>query len=643
MSYFMQVYGRKKNQNAQQKTNVFKSISYLFSPKYLKNLMARIKLQYLTFAMMMVLSIGPIIGFYKWVEQSSYNKEIAYVDENHLIIAKNLSAALSRYVTDMKSFFALAVNGGNHLDVSHNLQVALANFNLCYISILNGNNEIVSRIEGDNSHKRDMPSKEALENIRQTAIAANGKIAVTGILNHLGSPHLFVVQALPSGDLAFAPWSPDYIAKLQKSIAFGERGHSMVVDHDGRVIAHPNAKWQAISKDASKLSVVQAMITQNTGVMQFYSPPMQADMIAGYTFVPETGWGVMVPQPISELADRAKDVESAAMIIALVGISLVGLLSWWFSTLLSRPFSAIVGSAEAVASGDFDTRVDKLPVITPVEIKLMAAAFNKMVDELKEKTYRLQQAVVNAEEISQERAELLKKANEANVMKSQFVSIVSHELRTPLTSIKGSLDLLNSECLGTLPTKSKKLVEISVKNCSRLSILINDLLDIGMLDDGTMRYDMGKQNLASLLTETVEASQSYGDLHGVTYKLSGTDQQSFVKGDRSRLIQVMLNLLSNAAKFSKPDSNVEVELIIGKSNARVLVTDHGVGIPENARKRVFGKFSQVDASNQRSIGGSGLGLFISKMITEKHKGTLSYTSEVNVGTTFEMTLPLYSV
>ena len=168
--------------------------------------------------------MAPLIGFYKWVEQSSYNKEIAYVDENHLIIAKNLSAALSRYVTDMKSFFALAVNGGNHLDVSHNLQVALANFNLCYISILNGNNEIVSRIEGDNSHKRDMPSKEALENIRQTAIAANGKIAVTGILNHLGSPHLFVVQALPSGDLAFAPWSPDYIAKLQKSIAFGERG-----------------------------------------------------------------------------------------------------------------------------------------------------------------------------------------------------------------------------------------------------------------------------------------------------------------------------------------------------------------------------------------------------------------------------------
>ncbi len=157
----MQAYGRKKDQTAHQRTNVFRRIYHFVSATYLKKLIVTVKLQYLTFVMMLILSIGPIIGFYKWVEQSSYNKEIAYVDENHLIIAKNLSAALSRYITDMKSFFTLAVNDGNdvnHLHSSHNLQVALANFNLCYISILNGNNETVSRIEGDNSHKRDMPN-----------------------------------------------------------------------------------------------------------------------------------------------------------------------------------------------------------------------------------------------------------------------------------------------------------------------------------------------------------------------------------------------------------------------------------------------------------------------------------------------------
>jgi len=121
-----------------------------------------------------------------------------------------------------------------------------------------------------------------------------------------GEPEFFVLLALEDGRLAIGCLGTDYIRQVQRAIAFGERGHSMIVDRTGRVVAHLNAKWEASSKDASKVSVVAKMMRGETGVATFFSPPMQADMIAGHTVVPEVGWGVMVPQPPAEMVKRAR-------------------------------------------------------------------------------------------------------------------------------------------------------------------------------------------------------------------------------------------------------------------------------------------------------------------------------------------------
>ncbi len=597
-----------------------------------------IRLKVLTFAMMMAVSVAPILLFYEWIEKTSFEKEVAYVHENHLTIAKNLSAAMSRYVSDMKVIFNLASKDPDWY--GDDFQKALSSFNLCHISILDGNDTLVRTVEGSPAHSKDLPSADILPYLRRLADEANGEIAISGIRNHLGTPHFFVVQNLPSGLLAVAPWDPGYIIKLQKSIAFGERGHSMVVDADGVVVAHPNAEWQAISKDASKLSVVQAMMAGNTGVMQFFSPPMKADMIAGYTFVPETRWGVMVPQPISELEARAHHVESAALLFGGAIIFLSALFSWWFSGLLARPIHAIVASAREMSKGNFDTHVDQLPGPTPVEIKILATTFNTMVDDLRRKTASLQQALQHAQEVSSERAELLEAATKANEVKSQFVSMVSHELRTPLTSINGSLELLKSGVFGELPEKSKKLIQIAGKNGERLAALINDLLDLDKLDAGMMSYKFKDVDLSKLIEESVEANKSYGDLNGITFRTHNTDQPILVTADHNRIIQVMANLLSNAAKFSIPDNFVDVNVEVLDTKARVHVRDYGVGIPQSAREKVFERFVQLDSSDQRNVGGSGLGLNIARLIVERHAGRLNFSSEEGKGTDFYFDLPL---
>ncbi len=592
------------------------------------------------FCMMLAVAVLPIAVFYTWVERNSYKRELASVHETHLIIAENLSEALSRYATDAKSIFSLAVQNIDLLNASNKYKDALANFHICHIVVLDSGGAEVVRLEGSGDHTKDLPAPDLLQELRDTAYNAGGDIVISGIRRHSGSPHFFILQALDDGHIALAPLSPAYITRLQKSIAFGERGHSMMVDQDGLVVAHPNAEWQRISKNASKLSVVRAMTEGRTGVMQFYSPPMQADMIAGYTFVPETGWGVMVPQPISELAARAKEVQRAAIYVVLVQLMLGLLLSWWFSSWLARPIRSIALAARVLSRGSFRTRIGRLPGYTPAEISQTARTFDTMADEIEQTTGRLQFALAEAEMISDERAKLLEAAQAANAAKSQFVSMVSHELRTPLTSIKGALELLNTSISGDMSPPARSLLDVAIRNGTRLATMIDDLLDLEKLDAGKFQFDFGKTDLRDVVAEAVEANAGYGALAGVTFRFDRPSEPVPVRADPGRLQQVLANLLSNAAKFSREGQDVDISLNIRDGKAHLAVRDHGIGVPDGTGDSIFDAFVQADSSDTRVAGGSGLGLSIARMIVRQHDGTLTYESVPGEGTEFLVQLPL---
>lgn len=238
----------------------------------------------------------------------------------------------------------------------------------------------------------------------------------------------------------------------------------------------------------------------------------------------------------------------------------------------------------------------------------------------------------------QNQMRLIREENErtkaALEVKSQFLSTVSHELRTPLTSIMGGLDLVNNGVLGEVPDNLKPIIAVAARNGHQLAKLIDDLLDLQKIEAGEIVFHFNPLDANDLVTEAVESTTGYANKLGIQVTTDPCTKDCRFMGDRSRMIQVMNNLLSNALKFSGPGGTVKVQAEAIGSRIRISVHDQGVGIPKDAKERVFGKFSQVDSSDVRKVGGTGLGLNITKQIVERHNGIIDYVSELGVGSTF---------
>lgn len=226
-----------------------------------------------------------------------------------------------------------------------------------------------------------------------------------------------------------------------------------------------------------------------------------------------------------------------------------------------------------------------------------------------------------------------------DMMKREFISTVSHELRTPLTSILGSLGLLAGGIMGEIPEKARQLLDIANMNSQRLLLLINDLLDMEKIASGKMTFNLKRTDLVKLVEQAIESNHNYARQYEVHYQLIVADEPFTANVDSNRFMQVMSNLLSNAAKFSPAGKPVEISITRHDNNIRVSVSDHGPGIPSQFHHKIFGKFSQADASDTRQKGGTGLGLHISREIVQKMRGSIGFDTTLGEGTTFYVDLP----
>ncbi len=226
-------------------------------------------------------------------------------------------------------------------------------------------------------------------------------------------------------------------------------------------------------------------------------------------------------------------------------------------------------------------------------------------------------------------------------MKDEFLATVSHELRTPLTSVLGALGLMASGAAGALPKAALPLAEVAKRNGERLSRLIDDILDLTKLEGRQLLLQVRPLRLQQLLTESIAANQGYAERAGVKLHFDSSTADPLVRVDADRFLQIMANLLSNAIKHSRAGDTVRVSTDCRATLLRIRVRDQGPGIDPKFRARMFEKFSQADSSDRRAQGGTGLGLYITRMLAECMDARVTVDSVPGEGATFIVEFPIF--
>ena len=243
------------------------------------------------------------------------------------------------------------------------------------------------------------------------------------------------------------------------------------------------------------------------------------------------------------------------------------------------------------------------------------------------------------------RTEELRELTEAqarlDAMKSEFVSGVSHELRTPLTAIHAALEMLADGDTGTLPGPAQGVVELAHRGTQRLARLVDDIIDLERLDHGTFSFLPQPEPLSLLLADAVAPLGTVAEERGITLVLEPTTESAHCDADR--IIQALMNLVGNALKFTPSGGRVTVSATVPAGHADdlivVAVTDEGRGIPPKELEAIFERFHQVQADDDRTHSGAGLGLTITQRIVNAHGGRIWAENNLTVGSTFSFTLP----
>ena len=585
--------------------------------------MQPMKLRTLIFGALVLVSVLPVGFLAYWQMQTTVDNEFTVVENQHEVIAKNLTIALERYATDLTSAFQLASENLQHSHGIDGMESHLRELYFRHVCAIDANGTIAQlqcALSCPQEHRFPEAVHASLGDVIRSAENNHGEVLFSDILhNALGEPAIFLVKSMPGGKTAIGEVTTSYFIELQKTVSFGEKGHAAIVDRTGRVIAHPKPDWTQSMKDLSKISVVQKMIAGENGVARFYSPAVEADMVAGFNVVPGVGWGVMVPQPQSEIFLHANSVSKAALTIAVLGILIASLVSWWIAGILSKPMQTMADAAQAVARGDLSSKVHLTSKLRPSEIRKLENSFNQMIDDVGRKNTVLvnlaHEAVVSSEH------------------KTAFISSMNHELRTPMNAVLGFAQLLDSG--EPLTDNQKTAIENILRNGNHVLELIDQMLDLNKIEAGNLPLNMEDIPARDVFDESLYLVQSRAAHEGIEI-IDQTQGQSLplLWTDSTRLIQVLLNLLSNAVKYNREGGSVTLSCRqLSDEMLRINVTDTGIGIPKDLQDRIFEPFERL-GHELGNIDGSGIGLSITRQIIELLGGRIGFESAPHQGSTF---------
>ncbi len=351
----------------------------------------------------------------------------------------------------------------------------------------------------------------------------------------------------------------------------------------------------------------------------------------------------------------SKVIIAVTFVFTLISILVAG--SLWIILIRSivKPIVALEESAKKIGSGDFDERA---PVMTEDEIGILATEFNKMADSIEDSYATLENKVkartdelrLANEELSGKKQELEVSnlsLQEANRMKSQFLSNVSHELRTPLNSIIGFSELLQEKTFGDLNERQAQYAEFVHSSGEHLLSLINNILDLSRIETGRMILQSSSFPMLEVVGEVLGAIRPIAHDRNMIIETKSVPASPMLVADKGKFKQIMTNLLSNAVKFNVDGGRIKVEwdLItepVGMELTRYIIyciKDTGIGIKEEDKLKVFKEFEQIDSSKASESPGTGLGLVLTKRLVELHNGRIWFESTEGKGSAFYVKLP----
>ena len=316
--------------------------------------------------------------------------------------------------------------------------------------------------------------------------------------------------------------------------------------------------------------------------------------------------------------------------IAVLSVESIGLtLTFFTGRTISRSLKELNDTARKIGEGDFNRT---LKVHSGDDLGRLATSVNVMGEMLRKSYGELEFRV-------QQRTEELAKALRS---RDEFLSIASHELKTPVTSLKMQLQMLRHKIdlekgVAPPPEKIAKGLEISTSQIDRLTSLIEDLLDVSRIETGKMNYNFEKIELKQVVAEVLERFGDALRLSNLSFQFSSPNESVIVDGDRFRIEQVVINLLSNAMKYGK-GKPIQISVKRGNEKGDISVQDFGIGIHPEIQSKIFSRFERGNPG--RHIDGLGLGLYISREIVMAHKGQIKVESQLGEGAKFTVEFPL---
>lgn len=321
----------------------------------------------------------------------------------------------------------------------------------------------------------------------------------------------------------------------------------------------------------------------------------------------------------------AKSIKTLSF-TGLVSLILMIVIAIFIARSIIQPIGLLTKSFDELSKGNTDA------IIPAYDVDDEVGALSKAASAFRDNNKEIHNLLEHTKELSENLIEAKTQADSANKAKSSFLASMSHEIRTPLNAIIGFINLLAKD--ETDPKKSEYLRTVQNSSSSLLGV-INDILDISKIEDGKLDIEAIGFDVYQLTNELIMFFQSIAESKDIRLKLNiDSSVPEYLTSDPLRLKQVMSNLISNAVKFSPQSSEVTMDLSYKDKQLYVSVKDKGIGISEEAKRRIFNAFEQAESSTTRSFGGTGLGLTISKKLVELLGGKISVEGEVGQGSVF---------